>query len=442
MSDLDALVGRWRAQHAGAASAEAADPADAVREERLRAETADLRQRGLALDEAFLIALRRVGDLEALQAEIARERPARTVATGMRLGLVLALAVLAGLATRGAVQLLAPGGPLVPESDDGALLLRALPLVVAPFLLASLLGTRRPRRGVVALIAAGYLLVALCTVLFPFAPFGDTAVLAAIHAPVALWALVGVAFVAARRRPGRRIEFARFTGEVAVLLALIALGGGALLALMIGSFSLVGVELSDGVLGWILALCVPGALLIATWLVDRRQSVAENIAPVLARIFTPLTALMLVALLVVVLTAGDLTGADRALLIVMDLVLVLVLALSLYAVSARDPRSRVGVLDITQLVMLIAAVAVDVVVLSAMLARIAEFGFSANKTAALGLNILLLVHLAGQAVLTARLLLGRTGPDALERWPSRWLPVYGVWAVVVVAVFPPLFGFM
>lgn len=441
MSDLDALVGRWRSQSAGAAGADA-DAAEAAREERLRAETADLRQRGLALDEAFLVALRRVGDLDALQAEIARERSPRRAAAGAGLGLILALAALAGLATRGAVWLLAPGGPLAPVADDGALLLRTLPLVVAPFLLAYLLWTRRPGRDAVVVIAAGYLLVALCAALFPFAPFGDTAVLAAIHAPVALWALVGVAYVATRRRPSDRIAFARFSGEVAVLLALIALGGGALLALMIGSFAVVGVEVSDGVLGWILALCVPGALLVATWLVDRRQSVAENIAPVLARVFTPLTALMLLALLVVVVTAGDLARADRELLIVMDLVLVLVLALSLYAVSARPPRSRVGLLDAAQLVMLIAAVAVDVVVLAAMLTRIAEFGFSANKTAALGLNILLLVHLAGQAALIARLLLGRAAPGALERWPSRWLPVYGVWAVIVVAVFPPLFGFM
>ncbi|MDN3309879.1 hypothetical protein QWJ90_02930 [Microbacterium oryzae] len=440
MSDLDALVGRWRSQRAGARGADA-DAAEAAREERLRAETADLRQRGLAVDEAFLVALRRVGDLDALQAEIARERPSRRAA-GARLGFVLTLAALAGLATRGAVWLLEPGGPLVPTSDDGALLLRTLPLVVAPFLLAYLLWTRRPGRGAGAVIAAGYLLVALCASIFPFAPFGDTAVLTAIHAPVALWALVGVAYVAVGGRPSRRIEFARFSGEVAVLLALIGLGGGALLALMIGSFAVVGVELSDGVLGWILALGAPGALLIATWLVDRRQSVAENIAPVLARVFTPLTGLMLLALLVVVVTAGDLARADRELLIVMDLVLVLVLALSLYAVSARDPRTRVGLLDAAQLVMLIAAVAVDVVVLAAMLTRIAEFGFSANKTAALGLNLLLLVHLAGQAALTARLLLGRTGPGALERWPSRWLPAYGVWAVVVVAVFPPLFGFM
>ena len=45
--------------------------------------------------------------------------------------------------------------------------------------------------------------------------------------------------------------------------------------------------------------------------------------------------------------------------------------------------------------------------LAAMLARIAEFGFSPNKIAALGLNLLLLVHLVRSAWLTVGFLRGR-----------------------------------
>ena len=30
---------------------------------------------------------------------------------------------------------------------------------------------------------------------------------------------------------------------------------------------------------------------------------------------------------------------------------------------------------------------------------------------------------------------------ALERWQTAYLPVYAVWAGLVVAVFPPLFGY-
>jgi hypothetical protein len=80
--------------------------------------------------------------------------------------------------------------------------------------------------------------------------------------------------------------------------------------------------------------------------------------------------------------------------------------------------------------------------LTAMLARIAEFGYSPNKIAALGLNLLLLVHLVRAAWLGIGFLRGRRTFTAVERWQTRYLPVYGVWATVVVLVFPPVFGFI
>jgi hypothetical protein len=93
------------------------------------------------------------------------------------------------------------------------------------------------------------------------------------------------------------------------------------------------------------------------------------------------------------------------------------------------------------LVLVLAALAVDAVMLTAMLTRIAEFGSSPNKIAALGLNLLLLVHLVRAAWLAVGFLRGRRTFSALERWQTQYLPVYGAWAAAVVVVFPPVFGF-
>ena len=80
--------------------------------------------------------------------------------------------------------------------------------------------------------------------------------------------------------------------------------------------------------------------------------------------------------------------------------------------------------------------------LMAMLTRIAEFGSSPNKIAALGLNLLLLVHLLRAAWLAVGFLRGRRSFASLERWQTRYLPVYGAWAAIVVVIFPPVFGFL
>jgi hypothetical protein len=125
-----------------------------------------------------------------------------------------------------------------------------------------------------------------------------------------------------------------------------------------------------------------------------------------------------------------------------DGLLVVVLGLLLYSLSARDPRAPAGPFDVLQLVLVLSALAADVVALSAIVGRITELGFTPNRVAALGVNVILLVNLAWAAVLSTRFLRGRGAFADLERWQTTYLPVYAVWATVVVIAFPPVFGFI
>jgi hypothetical protein len=120
---------------------------------------------------------------------------------------------------------------------------------------------------------------------------------------------------------------------------------------------------------------------------------------------------------------------------------VLVVGLVLYAISARDPQKAPGPFDALQLLLVVCALLVDALALWAVAARISEFGFSPNKVAALGENLILLVNLGWSAVLYARFLAGRVAFAPLERWQTSYLPVYALWAWVVVGLFPPVFGF-
>jgi hypothetical protein len=132
---------------------------------------------------------------------------------------------------------------------------------------------------------------------------------------------------------------------------------------------------------------------------------------------------------------------DRELLGLFDALMVVVLGLVLYGMSARDPSQPPGWMDRVQLVAVVSALALDLMVLGVMLARIGEFGFTPNRTAALGLNLVLLVNLAGAAWLSVRFLMRKTTFHRLERWQTSYLPVFALWALTVVVVLPPLFGF-
>ena len=78
---------------------------------------------------------------------------------------------------------------------------------------------------------------------------------------------------------------------------------------------------------------------------------------------------------------------------------------------------------------------------AAVAVRIDEFGFSANKAAALGVNLLLLAHLGGAAWLQARFQAGSSSVAPEERWHAAYVPAYGAWAGVVVIFFPVLFQY-
>jgi hypothetical protein len=170
--------------------------------------------------------------------------------------------------------------------------------------------------------------------------------------------------------------------------------------------------------------------------------VVENIAPVLARLFTPLFTAVLLAFLVALGWTSAGIDVEREALILFDLLLVVVLGLLLYSISARDPLAPPGLFDKLQLALVVSALAIDVLVLVEITGRITEYGTTPNKAAALGENVILLANLAWSAWLLLRFARRHTPFAALERWQTGYLPVYAAWAWIVVLVFPPLFSYV
>ena len=263
-----------------------------------------------------------------------------------------------------------------------------------------------------------------------------------MHLPITLWLAVGVAYAGGHWFSGSgRMNFVRFSGELVIYFVLMALGGGVLTAFTVMMFQAIGVEVDWFVGGWLVPCGAAGAVIVASWLVEAKQSVIENMAPVLTRIFTPLFTLILLAFLATMAWTGNAIDIKREVLISFDLLLVLVVGLVLYAVSARDPQAPPDYFDTLQLVLVTSALAVDALALAAITSRISEFGVTPNRVAAFGENIILLVNLVGSAWLYLQLLRGRPSFAALERWQVNYLPIYSLWAAVVVIVFPPLFRF-
>lgn len=454
MASLEQEIAEWRSFVGRGTAVDGADLEEL--EAHLRDQIDELHGAGLDDEEAFLIAVKRMGRVDELTHEFACEHRGRLWkqlvladgpgVTGAALDEAAAtrawpaavgFAVAAAVAVQVA-RLLAG----VPDDagDEPTWLFRNLSFFVLPFLTAWFV-RRRAVSGRAALAIAGVFAAAAVVVnVFPYDHDSTTEVLVATHLPVALWFVVLVAYVGgAIGSHERRMDAVRFTGEWCIYYTLIALGGGVLTALTLAILEPTGLD-PDTLATWILPSGAAGAVVIAAWLVESKQQVVENMAPVLTLLFTPLFAVMLVVAAGAYLLVG-LGDFDRELVGVLDALMVVVLGLVLYGLSAREPSSRPGWMDRLQLVAVAAALVLDVLVLASMTSRIGDLGFTANRAAALGLNMVLLVNLAGAAWRSLRFLRGHGTVHRLERWQTTYLPVFAIWAAVVVVVLPPAFGF-
>ena len=445
MESVEPEIARWRSfvDRRPAVDGHDVDELEA----HLRDQISDLSAAGLAADEAFLVAVKRMGQLDDLSREFAREHSGRLWkqlvlagdadedATASPWVEAVAFAVAAAVIVQ-MVRLAAD----FPDAAPSWLSRNAGMFVLPP--LAGWFARRRqlPLRQTLVTIAL-FAAAALVVNLHPYGHDASTEQLAAAHLPVALWFVVALPYTGGQvGSHERRMDFVRFTGEWCIYYVLIALGGGVLMALTAAIVEPAGID-PEVVAEWVLPSGAAGAVIVAAWLVESKQRVVENMAPVLTLLFTPLFAVML-AVAAVTYAATGLGGAfDRELLGVFDALMVVVLGLVLYGLSAREPSPSPGWMDRIQLVAVGSALALDVMVLASMAGRIIDLGLTPNRAAALGLNLVLLVNLSGSAWLSVRFLTGDVAFHRLERWQTAYLPVFALWASIVVAVFPPAFGF-
>ncbi|HEX6686931.1 MAG TPA: permease prefix domain 1-containing protein [Candidatus Limnocylindrales bacterium] len=447
---LDSQIAEWRNYMRRRVAVHDAD-ADEL-EDHLRSTIADLTEAGLKPDEAFLIAVKRMGSLDDLSREFAREHsgrlwkqlvltggPQAPAATGARRDWV-AMVVCAAI---GAIAIKVPELFGYHIDQDGGFYGRNIGLIALAPLAVYFAWRRRVSPAVIGVIAALFVVGAAAVNLYPLKETSQSIVLSAIHLPLALWFVVGVAYAGGEWRSDRkRMDFIRFSGEWFVYFVLIALGGGVLAGLTVGAFNAIGLDAETFVSEWLLICGAMASVVVAAWLVEAKQGVIENIAPVLTRIFTPLFTAVMLAFVVAIFVTMTGIDVDRDVLIIFDLLLAVVLGLLLYAISARDPAKPPGLFDRLQLALVASALFIDVLVLVTIIGRIGEWGTTPNKMAALGENVILAANLAGTAWLLLQFVRRRAPFDRLERWQTGYVAVYALWAWTVVLILPPVFNFL
>ena len=287
-----------------------------------------------------------------------------------------------------------------------------------------------------------YALAALLINLYPYQGQRMTEVLSGLHLPLLGWLVLGLVYVGKPwTSSAKRMEFIRFSGEAFIYAVLIFMGVMVLSAFVLLIFSSIGVDVSTFVADYLIVYGACAVILLAIDQVERGNFLGQ-FAPVLARIFSPLFLIALSVFLMVMVLSGENPLADRNYLIGFDAMLILVLALVVYGISARSITQRWGLSDWINLALIGVAMIIDAAALWQILIRLGTMGITPNKMAALGENVLVLINLAGLGYFLIRSLRSQESFEPLEHFQTAYLTVYAGWLAIVAFGFPLIFGFM
>ena len=129
------------------------------------------------------------------------------------------------------------------ENNNEHLYLRNASFFVLPFLTLYFVWKRRLQPRQCAWLALPFIAAAVVINTFPFTRSSNTEILSALHLPIALWLVVGIAYAGGRWfELNARMNFVRFSGELFIYYVLIALGGGVFTAFTMMMFRAIGIN--------------------------------------------------------------------------------------------------------------------------------------------------------------------------------------------------------
>lgn len=284
-----------------------------------------------------------------------------------------------------------------------------------------------------------------CLVLLLLLPDGKhsaSVTMALIHMPLVFLSLLALTFMGhGWMKPDSRILFIRYLGEVLIYTAIILLGGMILTGITIGLFSLIKVNIGNWYSEYIVVFGLTTAPLVATYLFDVSTERKSRIAVIIAHIFSPLFLVTVIVYLVVIIAKGRSPYSDREFLITINGLLLLVLAITVYSICGKDDTKNQRLQDVISIGLVSTTLVINLLALSAMVFRWAEYGVTPNRVAVTGTNILIFIHLVLILKTYAAHAVKRCPVQALLVTVSGFLPIYTAWSVLMAAALPLVFNF-
>lgn len=331
--------------------------------------------------------------------------------------------------------------PAILSIDEEFFYPRNIGFVLSPALAGYFAYKNKLHKNKTVFIVVSLILALIFINSLPHNDRSDTLILACFHLLLFLWFILGFAF-AGNLHGGAdsRLAFLKYSGDLVVITGLFVVAGGVLSVTTVGLFSLLGLDVEEFYFANVVVLVLPAAPILGTFLIQQNPQLIGKITPTVARIFSPLVLVMLAAYLIAIAYSGKDPYNDREFLLFFNALLLGVMAIIFYSVaesSSTKGRWEIWVLFLLSSVTIV----VNGIALSAILFRISEWGMTPNRTAVLGGNLLILIHLVMVSVRLYKALFRKDDVAGVRQSIAAYLPVYLLWAIIVAFLFPFLFEF-
>jgi len=288
-----------------------------------------------------------------------------------------------------------------------------------------------------------YGLIILVLLLFVnFLPYekSDSVNLAFIHTPLFLWCLFGLSFVSFDyKNTDKRIEFIRFNGELLIMSGLILIAGGILAGITLSLFSAIKMNIEKFYLEYVVVFGSVASPIVSYYLIRLYPNLTSKIAPVIARVFTPLVLITLAIYLVSLIFSKSRILEDRDLLILFNIMLLAVMAIIVFSVSELDKSKERNINILILFSLAVLAIVINSIALIAIITRVTN-GLTPNRTVVLVSNILIFVNLILISKRLYQAYFKSNQLDSIERTVAKYLTIYFVWTIIAIFVLPFVFG--
>lgn len=289
--------------------------------------------------------------------------------------------------------------------------------------------------------AIAFFVVIMYVNLLPSVENSDTINLVYIHLPLLMWSIYGLVFIDFDfRNTNKRMDFIRYNGDLAILMALLGIAGGIMTGITIGLFDAIGKNIENFYMGNIAIVGIASLPIVATYIIKYYPTLTNKIAPIIASIFSPLVLLTAVAYLIALSFSGKNPFSDREFLLMFNIMLLLVMAVIVFSISEASNSKKHRFNEFVLFILSIVTAVINAIALSAIFYRLGAYGFTPNRLAVLGSNLLIFGNLIILIIDLYKVNFRNAPIKTVENSIARYFPVYLTWILIVIVVFPIIFG--